>query len=296
MNSMDEIFENGKAEELSIDPFDVEKWAANKKAEREQAFSLIAAMVKSVREHGDKFKSYLDVQSRFNKYSVGNALLITAQMPNATRLADYKTWKEEGASVKKGETGIVILEPGKEYTKADGRTGVSYNSKRVFDISQTNLGSNSESVEKPDMRFLVKMLISDAPCRLLIVKPGRVPGGMQAVYDSEEKAILVREGSNVASLFKDIAIELAVAHLDRQKHEVSDVRFIAKCASYMLCRRFNLGTEWFDFDFLPAVFTNADDKEVRKQLGIMRDTTNTILSDMDLATEKQREAAERNER
>ena len=33
MNSIEEIFENGKAEELSIDPFDVEEWAANKKAE-----------------------------------------------------------------------------------------------------------------------------------------------------------------------------------------------------------------------------------------------------------------------
>ena len=113
MNSIDEIFENGKAEELSIDPFDVEEWAANKKAEREQAYSLITAMAKSVATHGDKLKSYLDVQSRFNKYSVGNALLITSQMPNATRLADYKTWKDAGVHVKKGETGIVVLEPGK---------------------------------------------------------------------------------------------------------------------------------------------------------------------------------------
>ena len=71
MNSIEEIFENGKAEELSIDPFDVEEWAAGKKAEREQAYSLIAAMAKSVSTYGDKLKSYLDVQSRFNKYSVG---------------------------------------------------------------------------------------------------------------------------------------------------------------------------------------------------------------------------------
>ncbi len=296
MNSIDEIFENGKAEELSIDPFDVEEWAANKKAEREQAYSLITAMAKSVATHGDKLKSYLDVQSRFNKYSVGNALLITSQMPNATKLADYKTWKDAGVHVKKGETGIVVLEPGKEYTRADGSIGISYNSKRVFDISQTDSEKNPGSVEKYDMRFLIKMLINDAPCRLLIDGQNKVPEGKRAFYDSETKTIFARSDEDPDLIFKDIARELALAHLDREKQDTLDRELIADCTAYMLCKRFNLSLEWFDYDHLPENFRTADDKEVRKQLGIMRDTANTILSDMQRGMEKQKEAAERDER
>ena len=296
MNSMEEIFENGKAEELSIDPFDVEEWAANKKAEREQAYSLMAAMAKNVAAHADKLRSYLDVQSRFNKYSVGNALLVTAQMPDATRLADYKTWKEAGVHVKKGETGIVILEPGKEYTRADGSTGVSYNSKKVFDISQTDSENNPGSAESYDMRFLVKALINDAPCRLLIVIPGKVPVGLQAYYEPEDKTILIRENANADLLFKEIARALALAHLDRSKQEVPKSWFIADCASYILCKKFDLSLEEFKFDSLPEEFKDADDKEVRRQLGIIRDTANAILSDMQRGMEKQKEEAERNER
>ena len=296
MNSIEEIFENGKAEELSIDPFDVEEWAANKKAEREQAFSLIAAMAKSVSTYGDKLKSYLDVQSRFNKYSVGNALLITTQLPGATKLADYKGWQNEGIHVRKGETSIVILEPGKEYTKADGSTGVSYNSKRVFDISQTDSGKDPVSAEKYDMRFLVKMLINNAPCRLAIAPADMIADGRQAAFNPSEKAIFVRENANTDLLFADIARELAIAHLDREKQDIKDIRFIADCTAYMLCKRFNISTEQFVFEPVPDGFKNAEDKEVRRQLGIMRDTANVILSDMQRGMEKQKEASERDER
>lgn len=35
------------------------------------------------------FQPYLDVQARFDRYSVSNAVLIAAQCPEATRLADF---------------------------------------------------------------------------------------------------------------------------------------------------------------------------------------------------------------
>ena len=41
---------------------------------------------------GALFQSYLDVQAHFDRYSVGNALLITAQKPDAKQLADFKGW------------------------------------------------------------------------------------------------------------------------------------------------------------------------------------------------------------
>ena len=126
---------------------------------------------------GALFQSYLDVQAHFDRYSVGNALLITAQRPEATQLADSKSWRENGVYIKKGEVGIVLLEPGEEFTKEDGSVGVSYNSKKVFDISQTNAKPKDRGNVRRDDRLLLKALIHNAPCPIKISQ--EMPEGLR---------------------------------------------------------------------------------------------------------------------
>lgn len=141
MANYDDIF-NASAqkgtEDKSFVSFNKEEWAAQKKQERESAFAMIDVTAQRMANDGGLFQSYLDVQARFDRYSVGNAVLITAQKADATQLSDFKGWKNNGVFIKKGESGIVLLEPGEEYTKEDGTVGVSYNSKKVFDIAKTN--------------------------------------------------------------------------------------------------------------------------------------------------------------
>ena len=84
-----------------------------------------------------EFDSMVLLEQIRTKYSVGNALLILAQKPDASQLKDYDGWKEKGTGVKPKEKGIIILEPGNEYVREDGTTAVSYNAKKVFDVSQT---------------------------------------------------------------------------------------------------------------------------------------------------------------
>ena len=45
---------------------------------------------------------YLNAMSRFHNYSFGNVLEIARQMPDATRVAGFWTWKNLGRSVKAG--------------------------------------------------------------------------------------------------------------------------------------------------------------------------------------------------
>lgn len=45
-------------------------------------------------------------------------------------------WQEDGVKVSKGAKSLSILEP-VEYAKKDGSTGIAYNVKKVFDVSQT---------------------------------------------------------------------------------------------------------------------------------------------------------------
>lgn len=86
----------------------------------------------------DTVMAYLDTQSKFDRCSVSNALLVAYQYPEATRQCDSKTCRKSYVFINKDETGIIILESGKAYTNDKGKTIIPYNPKKVFDISQIN--------------------------------------------------------------------------------------------------------------------------------------------------------------
>jgi hypothetical protein len=77
---------------------------------------LIAANIKLLIEqleagHSEALTNYLTAMSRFHNYSFGNVLEIARQMPTATRVAGFWTWKNLGRSVNAGAKGIRILAP-----------------------------------------------------------------------------------------------------------------------------------------------------------------------------------------
>jgi len=116
---------------------------------------LVAANVKLLIEQleagkSDALTNYLTAMSRFHNYSFGNVLEIARQMPTATRVAGFWTWKELGRSVNAGAKGIRILAPivgvrrkkdkeaQKDITKQNERVLLGFRNAYVFDISQTN--------------------------------------------------------------------------------------------------------------------------------------------------------------
>ena len=123
---------------------------------------MIAANIKLLIEqleagHSEALTSYLTAMSRFHNYSFGNVLEIARQMPSATRVAGFWTWKNMGRSVKAGQKGIRILAPivgvrrkkdeeaNKDITKQNERVLMGFRNAYVFDISQT------EGVDLPTM-------------------------------------------------------------------------------------------------------------------------------------------------
>ena len=241
MANYDDIFNASSqkgTEDKSFVSFNKEEWAAQKKQERESAFAMIDETAQRMANDGGLFQGYLDVQARFDRYSVGNAVLITAQKADATQLSDFKGWKNNGVFIKKGESGIVLLEPGEEYTKEDGTVGVSYNSKKVFDISQTTAKAKDRPAMKRDERLLLKAIIHNAPCPIEISQ--KLPENINAVYRPDDKKIYVRPGLEAGDIFRGISQELAHAHLDDGAYKRSDHAFTAYCVSYVLCSRYNV--------------------------------------------------------
>ena len=298
MSEFDDIFTvtEKKPEEISVQPFDKEEWIQQKRAERESAYQMIEQAAELLPADGERIRTYLDLQSRFPHYSVGNVLLLSVQKPEATKIADYKTWKESGVFIQKGESGIIILEPGNEYSREDGSVGVSYNAKRVFDISQTSAKDLSKPEVHRDEKFLLRALIYNAPCEIRLADDRIFPEGTTAVYETQDRVIYVERGHDAKELFQDIAQELAHAHMDtaieKGTYNPKEHSFSAFCIAYMICRRNGIDASDFTFE-PPENFKVLDSKGIRAELGKMRDVANSINADMERMFEKQKEAKER---
>jgi hypothetical protein len=287
MPNYDDLFASpapAKEAPTDLPAFDKETWVGKKQQERSDAYTLIDDTALKMACNGELFQTYLDVQARFDRYSVGNAILITAQKPEATKLADFDKWKEDGAYVNKGETGITLLEPGNEYEREDGSTGVSYNAKKVFDVSQTNAKQKAAPVITRDERLLLKALINDAPCQLSISE--NLPDNVNAVYKPDSKTILIRQGMDAQTIFRSLVNELAHAYMDKGDYKRSECSFNAYCSAYILCKRNGISVDTFSFDRMPETVSKMDASAMRKQLAAIRDVSNDISMDMNRIFEK----------
>ena len=277
MPNFDDLFTDQPAQQ-GEKPFDKAAWAARKQAEREGVYAMIDNSVQNMSKEGGLFQAYLDVQARFDLYSVSNAILIAAQCPEATKLADFDSWKASGVYVRRGEDAITIMEPGKEYQRDDGSVGVSYNVKKVFDISQTRVAQRPAPAVVRDERLLLKALMNNAPCRFAI--SNELPEGVNVAYHPQEHTVYIRQGLDAPTIFRGLAQELARAHMDRDEITCESPDFTAYSVSYMLCRRNGVPVEGFSFECLPESYAGMDARALRAEVGIMRDVAGSITADM----------------
>ena len=268
-------------------PFDKEQWAAQKQAQRKEAYELIDNTCSEMMISGDSFRQYLDVQGRFDRYSVNNAILVSAQMPEATQLKEKAAWKQSRVYVNKDAQKVVILEPSKEYTRGDGSKAVGYNAKEVYDISETSAKDRQEAQEKKPMRELVSALIDASPVPFVPVADLEMP----AYYDSEQQSIFIRTGLNEEQLFVSMAKEVSAAVLDYKHNESREAsEFKSYCVAYMVSSRYGVDTRGFNFSRLPKELAETDTQAFKGELGSMRDVLGEIQSEMYKSMEKNKPA------
>ena len=289
MNNYDDLFtaKGEKKESKTERPFSKEEWAAKKQQERAEAFEMLDNATEEAVANPETFRDYLLIQSRFGKYSVSNALLISYQNNEATYLADFETWKEKGVFVQKGERAISLLEPGNEFTREDGTTGFSINVKKVFDISQTN-SERSYSRRTPDERRVLKALISSSPCDIRMTN--ELDGNVCARYVPKDDAIYIRQGLDGEDIFRSLSQEIVIANFAKNGVAREDCVFTAYCATYVLCERNGFDTGDFDFEKVPEMFKDAEPKAIRGQLDKIRDSANELSQDMNRIMEEQQKA------
>ena len=274
--SIYDVFSGGR-------PFNKEEWAAAKQEQRKAAYELIDNTCSEMMADGDSFRQYLDVQGHFDRYSVNNAILVSAQMPEATQLKDYGSWKQSRAYVDKDAQKVTILEPGKEYEREDGSKAVGYNAKIVYDISQTSAKDRQQPQEAKTMRELVSAMIDASPVSFVPMDDLELP----AFYDSAQQTIFIRTGLSEEQLFVSMAKEVSAAVFDcKHKESRDDSDFKSFCVAYMVSSRYGVDTKGFRFDKLPKEFAGMETQEFKGELGSMRDVLGEIQSDMYKSLEK----------
>ena len=263
--------------------FNKEEWAAQKQEQRKEAYELIDTTCQEMMADGGAFQQYLDVQGHFDRYSVNNAILVSAQMPEATQLKDYGSWKQSRAYVDKDAQKVTILEPGKEYEREDGSKAVGYNAKIVYDISQTSAKDRQQPQEQKTMRELVSAMIDASPVSFVPMDDLELP----AFYDSSQQTIFIRTGLSEEQLFVSMAKEVSAAVFDcKHKESRDDSDFKSFCVAYMVSSRYGVDTKGFNFDKLPKEFEGMETQAFKGELGSMRDVLGEIQSDMFKSIEK----------
>lgn len=275
MNDFEDIISNASSQESK--PFDRSAWIKKKQEERKGAYDLIDKTASEIVNDNEKFKTYLDVQGRMDKYSVGNALLITAQMPNATQLKEFEDWKEAGAFIKKNATSITILEPGDPYTRADGTQATSYNPKKMFDISQTTFKQNNR-VASYDEKTKLTALLKDCPVNVKAVD--EIAGtNSVAQWNKQDNVLYVKRGGETKDIFRELSSELARVGLEETGNASLD-NFKCKCTSYMLCKKYGIDVSSFDLSAIPDSLKSMSSSEIRNELGTMRNALEDMNSRM----------------
>ena len=256
-----------------------EEFAEMKRAEKEAVYKMADDTALDIVSNPEKFKAYLDTQSQMNRYSAVNALLIYQQLPEATQLKDFEDWGKDNVRVKKGAKSISILEP-VDYTKKDGTSGVSYNVKKMFDVSQTNAKKPPAPSVNRDPRDLITTMLDSSPVEVQGTNELPYPN-MAAFYNNEKQVLYVKRdvGDSVA-VAQCVAQELGHAQLsiNSDRYSRSDMGFSAVCIGYMLCRKYGVDTQNFAINRIPEHLKNAKPQEIRGELTKMRVAMSEIHS------------------
>ena len=87
-----------------------EEYAEKMKAEKEAVYQMADDTAKAIVSDPEKFKAFLDTQSRLDRYSAVNALLIFKQLPEASQLKNFDDWSKDNVKIQKGAKSISIPE------------------------------------------------------------------------------------------------------------------------------------------------------------------------------------------
>ena len=276
-NDLNDIFEQGKNKNNKYN--NQNKWKKKKKKRKELYKKITDASFNIVKD-SNLFKEYLNVLSRFYKYSVGNCMLILESEPNAKQIKSEQDWIDKGYDKLEGAKAIIILEP----NKSNGK--IYYNPKEEYDISQTNAPIPKEKNYTAREITSALFTMCKAEREVVDILPNGEKGSQ---YVESENKLYICKGLKPEYVAKTVIQEFLKSEM--QGMEQSEMNeFKTYCISYMMCRKYGIDVTGFEFTELPQELVNQkDSKNIRQELeGIRQDfeTLSTKVNEYFIQEEK----------
>lgn len=243
----------------------------------------------------DEMKRYLKIMSQFHRYSVGNQLLIFAQMPQAGQVAGYRAWNKLNRYVRKGERGIRILAPcvsrkpkkdsesdrSDEELEKEAESVAYFRVAYVFDLSQT-AGEDLPQTSKAQggAEKLIPVLESLIHDRGIALEYGETGSALGL---SQKNTIWIKPGMDPAETFSTMVHEVTHVMLhfgskvpanNRRTQELE-----ADAVACVVCERFGLQAITASADYIQT--WDGNKKALMQQLERIRKCASDIIQAME---------------
>ena len=265
---------------------------------QERAQATLDRLGQGVRDvwESERWEAWLRSLGRFHSYSLNNTLLIAMQMPTATRVASFRSWKRDFSRyVRKGERGIEVLVPmlvkdrDEEEQDEERRRLVGFRVGHVFDVSQTDgepLPTLVDEVAGGVERYAAVMEAVRAVSAYPVELVADLPEGTKGFFRRGE-LIAIREGMGEGQTVKTALHELAHSRLhdgdpegmpDRAMREVQ-----AESVAYAVSAALGLDTSGYSFGYVASWAVGRTDEEMRACLQVVRDAAKAMVEDLQAA-------------
>lgn len=91
--------------------YNKEEYIRQAELQRQELNKTVLETAETFRDNTERLVEAIEFQSRFYRYSFGNSILIQSQNPEAEFCNSFKSFKDMGYSIRKGEHGMKILVP-----------------------------------------------------------------------------------------------------------------------------------------------------------------------------------------
>jgi antirestriction protein ArdC len=219
----------------------------------------------------DTWRHYLAFQSRFHRYSYGNALLIASQCGEATHVTGFHGWRALGRVVRRGEKAIWILAPmvvkqaeSDASQEEGGVRGFKY--VPVFDISQTD-GDDPPAVctklSGPDRADAYLRFLAVADSIGFRVEDHQFDDATNGDCCSSERRIRIEQRNSPAQRVKTLVHELAHALLHPTVEDRALAELEAESTAYIVCDVVGIDTGDYSFGYV-ATWSGGGDEAISR--------------------------------
>ena len=200
------------------------------------------------------YQGYLRVMAHFSNYSWRNIFLIYKQIPHATKLATYETWKNTyGRNVKQGVKAITINAPVEQppmkrmVDKIDPITGTAVldeNGKRVMEeaniprpplFKPLRMMDISQTKGKQDVAVLAGNVMSNESLHQAFVDVLKAMPPTSALQEADSDMAFDIWYAVTQITYERLASDVSV--------DTNDFEFIVESIAYATCRRFGINVD-----------------------------------------------------